>query len=523
MSRDASTLSAGLVDACDDERLFGVELTPRQRELLATVEAGQLLHVWALGRRSGKTLQAGLVALWTCLLRPELRTHVRRRERIYSVAVATNLRQARIFVEQARSVVEASPLLAPLVESASDDEIIFRNGTVLAAFPCTSRGGRGWPLACLLLDEAAHMLDTEGNQAAEPVYRSLAPSVAQFGTDARVIVASSPFGTDGFFADLYATVEKGDLPDALCVQAGTMAMRPGFATAALELERRRDPDGYRAEYEAQFVAAGGAYLDAARMQEAVSRRGELPASQVVSPVAAVDLAFVGDSSALVIVGRDHDDGERLRLVLARSWTPQPGKPLSFGATLDEIADACLAHGVRAVYLDQFNAASAREHLQRRGLHPSVVTTTAVSKSAMFADLKQRLYEGALDLYEHPELLAELRRIETVTTPGAASVRIRRLGSSHGDLATALALACSRLRGTGRRATISIAGTVPARGGRRGVRDPFVERVRALGIGVFDQAAGIAELDGLLAAARSGASVGVRDAEDVRRAHIEGMP
>jgi hypothetical protein len=429
-------LAAGLLDACDNERLFGVTLTPKQRELLEAVEAGSLLHVWALGRRSGKTLLAALVALWTCLLRPDLREHVRRRERLYAVAVATNVRQARIFLDQARTVVESSPLLAGLVESATEDEIRFVNRTVLSAFPCTSRGGRGWPIACLLLDEAAHQLDTDGNQAAEPVFRALVPSTAQFGDDARVLVASTPFGIDGFFADLFHTIEKGDLDGALCAQASTLEARPDFPAAALDLERQRDPEGYRSEYEAQFVAAGGSFLDVNMVRVAVQRSGELRPGKVDDPVAAIDLAFVQDSTALVIVGRDRRDPERQRLVLARSWKPEG----SFAPLLDEIADICLAHQVRRVYVDQFAAVPAREHLQRRGLSVEIVPTTAQSKSAMFSSLKTRIYNGGLELFEHAELLAELSRIETVTTPGQATVRIRRLGASHGDIAVALALA-----------------------------------------------------------------------------------
>ena len=459
----------GLVEACDDERLFGVELTARQRALLAELEAGGLLHVWALGRRSGKTLLSTLVALWFCTLRPDLARFTRRRERRYAVTVATNARQARINVRQAREVIENSPFLSKLVDSVTDDEITFKLTTSLAAFPCTSRGGRGWPVMFVAMDEAAHFVDGDGNQAAEPVFRALAPSVAQFGDQARLVVASSPYGVDGWFADLFGTVEKGDLESACCAQAGTLAMRPDLATAALELERARDPEAFRAEYEAEFVAAGGAFMDAGRVAEAVGRSGELAAGSVSDPVAAVDLAFTSDSSALCIVGRDKADGRRLRLVLARSWSPQPGRPLSFSGVLDEIADVCLAHGVRRVLTDQFNAASAREHLERRGLQALVVTTTASSKSAAFADLKARLYEGRLELYDHEGLLAELRRVETATTPGQATIRIRRLGASHGDLATALALACSRLREPPKRARTFVArGRIPGPEDRFGV-------------------------------------------------------
>jgi hypothetical protein len=450
-------LSAGLLEACDSAQLFGVDLTPRQRELLAAVEAGDLLHVWALGRRSGKTLMGVLVALWTLLLRPELREHLRRRERMYAAAVATNLRQSRITISLGLSVVEASPLLGPLVESSSEDEIRFRNRSSLVAFPCTSRGGRGWPIAALLLDEAAHMLDTDGNQAAAPIFRSLSPSVAQFGDAARILVASSPHGLDGFFAETFATVDAGDLPDATCARAATLEMRPDFATAALELERRRDPTGFAAEYEAEFVAAGGSFMDAALVQAAVGRKRELPPDELADVQAGLDLGLVVDSSGLVIMGRDRKDPNRTRVALARSWTPSPGKPLSLSETLAEVAALCHAYGVGQVYLDQYNAQGAREELGRHGIYASIVPTTPSSKSEMFADLRSRIYDGTIELRDDAQLLAEFSLLETVTTPGRATVRSRRSGGSHGDIVTALALVASKLRpfqGAGMRVAVA---------------------------------------------------------------------
>src|SRR5581483_11531370 len=394
-SRTAPTvLRAGLVEACEDERLFGVALTPRQRELLEQVEAGDLLHVWCIGRRGLKTTSAAIAALWTALLRPELREHVRRRERIYAVGVATNLRQARLFLAAARSIVEASPLLGPLVEQATEDELVFKNRATLAAFPCTSRGGRGWPIAALVMDEAAHHVDGDGNQAAASVYRSLAPSVAQFGDRARIIVASTPYGTDGWFADTYARAERGELPGAVAAHATTAEANPHISQSFLEAERARDPDAYQSEYDALFVAAGGQYLDRPRVDQAVCEPLELPAGEVVGPVAAVDLAFVHDLSALAIVGRDGGQRDRLRLVLSRAWTPD--RAGGFTKLLDEIADLCQTHGVTRLYCDQHHATAAVEHLARRGLHATVVATTAASKSQMFASLKAKLYSGQLE-------------------------------------------------------------------------------------------------------------------------------
>src|SRR5205085_9294118 len=144
-----------------------------------------------------------------------------------AVCVATNLRQARLFVRAALSIVERSPLLAELVEDVSDDEIVFKNNSALSAFPCTARGVRGWPISTLLMDEAAHFVsDSDGPQVAERVFASLVPSTAQFGDAARIIVASTPFGQDGLFATLYQQAAGGELPDARATRAATAEMNP---------------------------------------------------------------------------------------------------------------------------------------------------------------------------------------------------------------------------------------------------------------------------------------------------------
>src|SRR4051812_49131236 len=106
-----------LLSACDDPQLLAFPLWQRQRELLAGAEHGPRLQVWALGRRSGKTTLGALLGLWDCLFRPDLDALVRPGERRHAVAVATNLRQARLFVRAALSIVERSPLLAEMVET----------------------------------------------------------------------------------------------------------------------------------------------------------------------------------------------------------------------------------------------------------------------------------------------------------------------------------------------------------------------------------------------------------------------
>src|SRR4051794_25856425 len=158
-----------------------------------------------------------LLGVHSCLMRPDLDALVRPGERRYVVAVATRIEQSRLFVQAARSIVERSPVLAGLVESTSDDEIRFRNGAVLLAFPCSSRSIRGYAISTVLMDEAAHFVDTDGNAAAEKVFRAVVPSTAQFGELARIVVASTPYGVDGFFAELFGRV-RDDAIEGRAVQ-----------------------------------------------------------------------------------------------------------------------------------------------------------------------------------------------------------------------------------------------------------------------------------------------------------------
>ena len=442
-----TTPSVGLVAACDDPQLFGFPLWPRQREILEAVEEGPRLHALALGRRSGKTSLAALVGLWSCLLRPELLDRLRPGERGYAVAVATNLRQARLLVQAALAVVQRSPLLSPLVESVSDDELTFANGTTFAAFPCTSRGGRGWPVFYLALDELAHMVDAEGsNVAADTVVRAMLPATAQFGDAARVLACSTPWGSDGAFAELYAKAESGELPDARAHRATTAETNPTIDPDYLAAEQRRDPDGFRAEYLAEFVGSGGAFLDADNVQAAVTLERDLDPSDAEGWVAGLDPAFSSDPFGCVLVGRALGDPRRLVVGRVRSWEPLRRRSLSLeeartveDATLAEVAALCRHFGARAV-TDQFKAAGVADRLRRFGVPVTVHPMTAPTKDSAFGFLRARVNEGSVELPEHPLLIRELRAIRTRYSAGRSSVVLPRIGGSHCDLAQSLALA-----------------------------------------------------------------------------------
>ena len=430
-------LGRGLIAACDDRRLLNFELWPVQRELLEAVQAGLRIHVWAVGRRSGKSTLAAIVCLWDCLLRPDLDRMVRPGETRYAVSIATNVSQARLIVQAARSIVERSRALSGLIEGVTEDEVRFTlpSGarTALRAFPCSSRGGRGWPISCLVFDEAAHFTsETDGDRTAERVWTALAPSTAQFGDKARIIVSSTPYGTTGLFHDLWQRAHAGEIRDAVAQHASTEQVNPTIDAPFLAMEEARDPDSFRSEYLAEFTGSGDAFLDFDRI--------DLAGAPVARPedaqawVAGLDPAFSKDPFGLAVAGRAGDG--RLLVGPVRALRPEG----DFSGPVDEVAAIVKEYRASAC-TDQFSSAAVTERLRNHhGLAVRINAMTPQSKTAIFQSLRATLYDGSLTLPDHPSLIGELRRLRTKYAAGQAAVVNPRVGGSHGDQAQALAMA-----------------------------------------------------------------------------------
>jgi len=440
----------GLVQACEDPRLLGGAFTlwPGQRRVLEAIENPPRMHVLALGRRSGKTMMMALAGLWCCLLRPELLERLRPGERGYAVCIATNQRQARLVLDAARTIVEHSPLLAGLVESDEVDQLTFANGTGFAAFPCTARGVRGWPVFALLFDELAHFVsETEGPAVADRVLEALLPATAQFGNQARVIASSTPWGSDGCFAEHFTRARSGELADARAHHATTAEMNPTIDPAFLAQEEARDPESFKSEYLAQFVGSGGAFFDYENVAAAVTLPGELRPEDGVGWVAGLDPAFSQDKFAICLVGRDPVDLGRLLVGLVRGLRPARRKAASLEESR-EIEDSVLAEVAQVIRLfnaravtDQYKSAGVVERLRRYGIAVHAEAMTAPVKDSAFGFLRGRINDGSIELYEHPDLLRELRAIRTQYAGKRSSVVLPRIAGGHCDHAQALAIAC----------------------------------------------------------------------------------
>lgn len=443
----------GLVEACDDPNLFDFPLWPGQRGLLEAFESaydqGDWLAVWNIGRRSGKSTLAAVVALWSCLLRPDLDGMAGIAGQSQAVVISPSEKQARLLVKMARDLVQRSPLLGPLLERDTASELDFVNGTRLSAFPASARNIRGWPFRCLILDEASSFFDNDSGaeHQIDEVFGAALPSTAQFQGRAPVIVASTPKGDANWFAAQVRAGEQGNLTRGRVYHAPSPMMNPTLTAEFLESEEKRDPENYRGEYMAELVGSGGAFIDPELIDECVAVRDELPPDACDHWVAGIDPAFTRDPFALVICGRDREDRDRIRVGCVRTWLPPKRKPGTSqelheleNRVLSEVCDVMTRYRVSAVVHDQHQAAVIAEYIRRRGLWPEKYNLSSGSKLDVFTNLKARVVARTLELYEHSLLVMELKRVRAKQTAAGRAIETPSLGGTHCDTSIALALA-----------------------------------------------------------------------------------
>ncbi len=436
------------------EQQLGIELYPKQAEILsAWSESGKKKAVLCLGRRSGKGIMSAVTCIYDAVV-PDLRGYLRQGELRYVVIVATKEQQAREHIRVIRELLRNAPDpdLAELVDAnaSTADEVVFRNGVVVRALPCSSRSIRGLAASCVVLDEFASFLtETEGPQAGQEILRAIVPSLAQFREHGRLLITSTPRYASGPFFEMYRRGESGADPDVFTVQAPTWEVNPHIRRSDLDGEFLGDPDGAAQEFGAQWVSGMGSFLDAVKVYQAVVEgRVVLPPAKDQETgelrhqyIAAADPAFArgGDWFGFAIM---HRAGERYVLDVLRAWRGKDG-PLNSDATLDEIAELCAAYGVPFVISDQHSAVPISDGLRRRNVTMKYQPLTAERKLDIFTSLKRALNLGQVELLDDNAATNELVHLELRTTPGGAP-KIQAAMGHHDDRAMVIATALHEL-------------------------------------------------------------------------------
>jgi hypothetical protein len=455
----------GLVAAARDKRLLGASIEWRETQLalLARLEGPEAMHLWRIGRQSGKTSLAACASVHNAAMRPDLDSMIPHSRSRAVPVVSPSEDQSREFVQIAAGMIEESPVLAELA-NIKGDRIDFRvprvdeHGhrwtakTSIRAMAANARSLRGPSAALIILEEVAHWATTEGPANDRRVFDALQPQTLVFGAKARILGISTPYFEEGLFYDFVTAAEAGTLPSACAVHAATWDMVADVDPAWLEARRlEMGEDAYQREYGAEFGAGAGEFFT---LTDVEWESGPAAPEDAHSWTCGLDPAFHADRFGVALVGEGFSEGDTLLMGRVDAIEPQ-GVAKSFeqrrareDATLAEVwavIEPYAAHGLKIV-TDQHQASAVESFFGRKGISVEVVNLTGPVQTQAFTALRARLVDGSLRAWRHPGLYEDLRRVRVARR--SESVELPRYAGGHIDIGSALALAVRACAQTG---------------------------------------------------------------------------
>ena len=392
------------------------------------------------GRRSEKTSTSLKFLIWKALFAgwerhgSWLRRATRTTRRLRIPLIAQDMRVVHDLKRTAEALIVDSPVVSREVADIRVSEIVFRNGISLICLPASKASVRGFTCPTALLDELAFVC-IEGADDKELV-RQVRPSMIQFGATRRLLKQSTPWQSSGVLFEEFS--HRHERMDQLVWQASTALMTPRISREELEREREADPSYYEREYEARFTTDLEAFLPAADIHAAVRTWRELPPATGPFYVAALDASGLSGGDTFTF-GIAHSDDSGAIVDVLRGWRRGP-----VPAVCDEIAALCRVFRIRNVIADQYSFAFLAELLRQRDIGLEQLTFTARSKPELYFDLKNSLAQGQLKLPDHPEMIRELRALQSVRTTGG-SYKISAPHGQHDDYPTVLALLANKVK------------------------------------------------------------------------------
>lgn len=150
-------------------------------------------------RQCGKSITVASLLLWYAIFQKDTK-----------VGISSNkLANAKEIMSRIRYAYEGLPTwLQPAVKSYNLFSIVFDNGSSLEAGATTESGFRGKSFTIMFLDEFAHVKPA----IAEEFWTSLLPTIMGEGSQSKtkVIITSTPNGTEGLFAQLWFGAVMGE-------------------------------------------------------------------------------------------------------------------------------------------------------------------------------------------------------------------------------------------------------------------------------------------------------------------------
>lgn len=328
-------------------------------------------------------------------------------------------------------------LLGGSIEDETKTRLVLSNGSKILSVPASEKQIRGWSVDLLLVDEAAFV--------SEDILVSAAIPTTTARPNARIILASTPWGAAGAFYQLAIQGRTGENPHVRTFQwklsdAHWIVPEVIQAARAMMSELR-----FKAEYEGEFISAGDSYFDPRDIAACVA---DFPLRQDGARMpcsCGLDWGRKQDSHAIALAGLLDDYGVNSDSQVVVPWLESSRRPYGEQIAWIKTLAGLWRMDIRTERngVGQFASEEMHRRLAGRAFVKDLASTQQ-SKETAYGRLRVLLAERRIVLPNHPELLKQLTGV-TATATQMGGLRIEaRTEATHDDIPDALVLAIEGL-------------------------------------------------------------------------------
>ncbi|RWB77488.1 MAG: terminase [Mesorhizobium sp.] len=425
-------------------------LTDDERAVFASVAGdreppkSRVRECWAIvGRRSGKSRMAAAVAVYEAVTADTSRLVAG--EIGHVLVMAASKTQALAVYNYCKGFIEASPILAEMVESVTTDEIRLTNRTAIVIHTANHRTIRGRTVIAAIFDESAFWRSEESSSPDVEVYRAVLPALAT--TNGQLVGISSPYGTRGLLYTKHRDSFGKDDNQVLVIQAPTRIFNPTIDTGIIDQAHLDDPESASAEWEGRFRSDLSSFIDRAVVERCVDLGvKERPHQREWRYVAFVDPS--GGAHDSMTLGIAHREMESAFLDCVRE-VPAPFSPED---VVSEFCRVLHAYRITSVTGDRYAGAWVADAFRKQGIR---YVASERSRSEIYLDALPGLMGGRFFLLDNTRLVSQISLLERRTTRGGKD-NIDHMAGAADDLCNAALGALVHAPNAGRSASPSFA-------------------------------------------------------------------
>ena len=414
----------------------------------------------ACGRRGGKTFIASIISCYEAYKliikeNPQAYYGIAEGEPIKILNVASAGDQALVLASAIQNRILSCEWFLKYVASYNNEEINLRTrrdiermedetkqygkplkdraSIKIEALLCSARSVRGGSAIVAVLDEIAHFVDNDGNRGGKAIYDSIAPSLATFKRDGKIICISSPGSKSGIFYDLY--IKSKTNYSFTMLQVPTWEMNPDIDFGFLRDRSERDPETFWTEYGARFTTTVSGFfkfpekirdcISVKRMDDSIDELGnkfKVPMYREETQIQqgrykyyiAMDPALSGNGYALCMAHMERDDNARPIVVIDqwKKWTTDDPEFENYDFVDIEYIDNYVLNltknfKVAMIAYDQFESASSIQKFRKMGINALKTQFTRSYNMIIYKALRSAIYDHKVSLLNNEDGINEL--------------------------------------------------------------------------------------------------------------------